>query len=85
MSDAQLIQRITKRFDKFEKVLAQERKHSETWVKASTIKRLTIWKTASQRQYAVKLGFLKKKKDDTGIWYLWESVNSVHHEVNKLS
>lgn len=75
------IQRLVDRFDRFEKKQEGKQKKAETWIKASDVFRLTVWKTPQQLQYARKLGHITQKKEN-GIWYLWESVKQIHREAN---
>ena len=75
---------LLKRIDsKLTHIINKPVKQPETWVKSTVIIELTQWNAEKMRS-ARKHGYITWKKNETGFWYLLESLNSIFYKNDTL-
>jgi hypothetical protein len=79
MSDTLLreIRKMSLQLERIEKAMKGSEKKKESWVKVSTVTRITGWNKEQLRQARVN-GILERKKEKDGFWYKLESIPEVY-------
>lgn len=91
MDTAKLLTELTRKVDRMNTILSNMQKEkmkevpTETWVKVSTIRELTVWDNKRKLEKARREGLLIQRKGGNGIEYLLESINSLFIKQKQAS